>query len=98
MAIRPFEETLVTYSQAARRLPPRRRDRPVHPATIHRWASHGLRGVRLESASIGGIRMTSLEALARFFAALDQLPPIERSPSEVQQCEAVERALSKEGL
>ena len=30
-------ERLITLSQLARRLPQKRRDRPVHVSTIHRW-------------------------------------------------------------
>jgi hypothetical protein len=41
-----------------------------HLATIHRWATRGLRGVRLEFAQVGGTRVTSEEALQRFFDAL----------------------------
>jgi hypothetical protein len=71
VAIDPLNETVVGFAEAARRLPRLRRDRPVNPATLWRWASSGLRGVRLETCRIGGTRCTSLEALARFFAALE---------------------------
>jgi hypothetical protein len=71
VAIDPLTETVVPFAEAARRLPRLRRDRPVSPATLWRWASSGLRGVRLETCRVGGTRCTSLEALARFFAALE---------------------------
>lgn len=60
-------ETVVTFTDAAKDLPRRRRGRPVHPATLHRWASRGIGGVRLEFIKIGGTRCTSREALQRFF-------------------------------
>lgn len=63
-------DQILTLQQAARRLPRRRRGRPVHPATIYRWAHVGLRGVRLEVIRMGGVTCTSTEALQRFF---DQL-------------------------
>jgi hypothetical protein len=42
---------------------------PTHPhvATVWRWIQKGIRGVRLESVLIGGMRYTSKEALQRFF-------------------------------
>jgi hypothetical protein len=59
-------EHLLTLSQLARPLPCRRNERPVHPATIHRWRHPGVRGVRLECVRIGGIWHTSMEAFQRF--------------------------------
>jgi hypothetical protein len=50
----------------------RRGDRPIHPATWHRWAGHGCRGVRLETLQVGGARYTSLAAIQRFFEALSR--------------------------
>src|SRR5690348_5485543 len=38
--------------------------------TIHRWASSGCRGVRLETVMIGGTRYTSEDMLERFVAAV----------------------------
>lgn len=63
-------ERLLTLSQAAKTLPCRRGDRPTHPSTLFRWATDGLRGVKLEVVQVGGTKCTSREALARFFAAL----------------------------
>jgi hypothetical protein len=70
VTIDPFTEEVLSFAQAARRLPRMRGGRPVSPATLWRWATSGLRGVRLETTHIGGTRCTSLEALARFFAGL----------------------------
>lgn len=36
-------------------------------STIHRWRLRGVRGIKLESIMIGGVRYTSDEALQRFF-------------------------------
>ena len=61
------DEELLTLSGAAKRLPNGRAGKPVHVATLHRWASPGgLQGVRLETIKVGGIRYTSAEALERF--------------------------------
>jgi Protein of unknown function (DUF1580) len=71
VAIDPFAEEILSFAAAARRLPKTRADKPVSPTTIWRWAAHGLRGVKLESVRLGGTTCTSVEALRRFFQALD---------------------------
>lgn len=43
--------------------------RRVHPSTVHRWRLRGARGIRLETILAGGARMTSAQALSRFFNA-----------------------------
>lgn len=65
-------EDLVPLSAAARLLPRRRSGRPTHTSTLFRWASEGLRGVKLEVVQVGGTRCTSREALARFFSQLSK--------------------------
>lgn len=60
-------ETLVSFAEACGRLPKRRAGRPSHPSTLYRWASSGLRGIRLETIQVGGTLCTSIEALQRFF-------------------------------
>lgn len=42
----------------------------MNRATLHRWATDGLKGVRLEVIRIGGTTCTSKSALQRFFNAL----------------------------
>ena len=61
-------ESLLTLSRAAKHLPNGRADKPVHVATLHRWASCGTRGIQLGTVRIGGVRYTSTEALERFIA------------------------------
>lgn len=63
-------EHILTFAQLARRVPRRRRDRPVHVSTIHRWRDPGLHGVRLEAVRVGGGWVTSLEAYQRFVESL----------------------------
>jgi hypothetical protein len=65
------KETLTSFSQAARRLPPFREGRPVSASTLFRWATKGVRlsdgsTLRLEAIRIGGRWLTSTEALDRF--------------------------------
>jgi hypothetical protein len=73
--IQPFAEDQLTLSQAARRLPRLRRERPVSPSTLWRWHRHGLRAqdgavVRLRAWRVGGQTLTSEAALREFFARL----------------------------
>lgn len=43
---------------------------PLSPQTLHMWAVRGVRGVRLEVVSVGGVRATSEAALLRFMERL----------------------------
>lgn len=70
MAIDPFTEETLPLASAARRLPRLRGGRPVSPSTLWRWATKGLRGIKLETIKVGGTTCTSMEALRRFFAAI----------------------------
>jgi hypothetical protein len=86
MAIDPLTETLHSFAEAARRLPPLRQGRPVNPATLWRWATRGVRArdgtlIRLEALKIGGTCCTSDEALARFFRVLSTDPAEETDGS-----------------
>jgi hypothetical protein len=72
MSINCSTEELLTLTEAAKAIPRRRGNRPVHVSCIYRWTQSGCKGIRLESIQIGGTRCTSREALARFFAALSQ--------------------------
>lgn len=63
-------ETVLSFADAREYLPRRRAGKRPHPNTLHRWASEGVGGHRLETIQIGGTRCTSLEALQRFFDRL----------------------------
>jgi hypothetical protein len=68
-------ETLRPFVEAAGRLPSLRAGKAVHPATLWRWTTRGVRKrggglVKLESLKVGGTYCTSDEALERFFRAL----------------------------
>ncbi len=100
-------EQLLTLSQLAKRLPRRRRDRPIHPSTIHRWRQPGVRGVRLECIRVGGAWHTSVEAFQRFCDRLS-MPDAVASKNTPQQIdpevpenepyqEMVERELEERG-
>lgn len=61
-------EDLVPLKDLPKSLP-KRNGRPVAITTVWRWATAGLKGVRLETILIGGQRFSSLAAFHRFVAA-----------------------------
>lgn len=69
-AIELLSEQLISFSQAARMLPPSRCGRPVSPSCIWRWSRTGVRVgkkvVLLESVRIASRLVTSVEAIKRF--------------------------------
>ena len=65
-----INEELLTFTEATKILPKRRRGRKVATSTLYRWAKRGLRGVRLEVTQVGGTMCTSRAALRRFFNRL----------------------------
>jgi hypothetical protein len=87
------EESILTLSEAARSLPAG----PVHISTIHRWWRRGVRGVQLETALRGGKRVTSQEALQRFFARTTAIANGERAPARTprQRKKAIEAARAR---
>lgn len=95
-------ETIVSLADATTHLPTRRGRRPVHVATLYRWAQRGLKGIRLEIIQIGGTSCTSLEALQRFFDRLtaarsgDLITP-RTSRQRERAAAAADAELSREG-
>jgi hypothetical protein len=71
-------ETPLTFSEAARRLP-NFNGKPVHISALGRWTKKGLKGVCLEWAKFGGRNVTTVEALARFLAALSESAQVPHS-------------------
>jgi len=59
-------EEVITLTEAAKRLPSLRAGSRPHICTMYRWAQRGIRGVRLETARLGGTTVTSIEAIQRF--------------------------------
>lgn len=80
MAIDVFQETVLTFAEAVKRLPNVRGAKPIAYSTIFRWRTDGLKAVdgtivRLEAVKIGSTACTSLEALQRFFDRLQAERP-----------------------
>lgn len=95
------DETLLSLAAAAAELPRRRRGKPTHVSTLHRWATRGLRGVRLEVLRVGGTTCTSREALQRFFTRLTATTMPDRRQSSAGHAEegsAVENELRLFGV
>jgi hypothetical protein len=80
-------ESVLPLADVPAVVPPGRNGRRPHVSVIYRWVQRGLRGIRLEAVQVGGHRVTSREALNRFFAALSdraglaQGNPAIRSPA-----------------
>jgi hypothetical protein len=103
-------ETLLTFSQAAAEQPCRRQGKRVSTVTLRRWATRGSGGIILETLQTPSGRVTSREAIARFFLALTESrqagsrsarpAPLKggRSPSRRQRdSERAERELIERG-
>jgi hypothetical protein len=86
-----LNETLLSFSEAAERLPAINGRKPT-PQTVWRWAVLGLRGIHLESRRIGGRFATSLEALDRFTKALAEASHREPPPRSTKSDEPKKRS------
>ena len=91
-------ETILSLAEAARSQPTR-----PNLSTVWRWVQRGVRGVRLETAMIGGRRVTSVQALSRFHAAVtsaaDGSPrPTRTSRQRQRDIERAEAELAKAGI
>lgn len=98
--IDPNRETLISFNEATALLPRRRGGKKAHVSTLYRWSTSGCKGVILETLQCGGTRVTSREALARFFDALtygEETP--RRSPSRRRrEAEAADLELQRQGV
>lgn len=66
----------VSLARAAELLPSK-----PHVATVWRWATRGVKGVRLQTWTVGGRRFTTIPALEQFLRALNT--PDIANPHEV---------------
>ena len=74
------KEGLLTISDAVRKV---QGDAPSYRTGL-RWCIHGIRGgIKLESVKCGHRRMTSVEAVERFFDALEPQPDTAGHPGVV---------------
>ena len=97
MSIDPDTETIITLGEACRAIPPK----GISPATMARWIQRGVRGAKLQTILIGGRRLTSREALARFFAAqnaTESPAPAITAKQRRKQGETADRLLQDAGI
>jgi len=93
----------LSLAQAARVIPPTRQNRPVHPSTLWRWATDGVKAgggqrVYLEVAWVGCRWVTSRPALERFLVRLNGVTPTEEPQTPRRTPGDVEVALARHGL
>ena len=102
MAIDYETETIITLGEGCRAVPPN----GISDATIARWIQRGIMVkalgafIKLETLVIGGRRLTSREAIARFIAAqnADGPAPAVTSAQRRRQSEAARTELQRMGV
>ena len=67
------EEDTLTFDQTIEEVTRLRDGRRLAKSTIWRWCKVGVKGVKLEVTYCGGQRLTSKQALGRFFQRLADL-------------------------
>jgi hypothetical protein len=99
-------EPLIPLTQVPRLsfIPRRRAGKKLNAATAFRWASSGIRGVRLEVVRFGGTLCTTKAALLAFFRSLATTnhgvpSPMPRTPRQQQRgCDRATKELEKIGI
>jgi Protein of unknown function (DUF1580) len=89
-------EKLVSLKYACTLIPGRSSE-AISRATVWRWALTGRRGVRLETVLLGD-RFTSVEAIGRFVAKLNDTAPTAKPAARSREAERTARILIEEGL
>ena len=76
---------------------PVRQGKRVHNSTVYRWMTKGVRGRRLESFMVGGMRFTTVESIARFLnsKSCETLREVNIESNLEQE---IENALREEGI
>ncbi|MCE9519667.1 MAG: DUF1580 domain-containing protein [Verrucomicrobia bacterium] len=64
-------ETPLSLKQACRLPFLQKKGKPLHLSTIHRWATRGVKGIRLETVIYPAGMQTSAQAVLRFIGALN---------------------------
>jgi Protein of unknown function (DUF1580) len=90
-------EQLIALSDVPKHLPARRGGKKVHVSSVFRWAQRGCKGVKLEALQAGGTKVTSAEALQRFFEKLTAAASGEPLPvrSSAAQSRAIKSAAAE---
>jgi hypothetical protein len=100
MTIDVKAETIISFSDARSAFPGI--DRRLSLATLHRWRLKGIRGIKLQTILIGGLRYTSREAIIRFVDGLNAgdtpAVPAITAPQRRKQSEAAQFQLEEMGI
>jgi hypothetical protein len=98
----PSSEELQPLAILARQIPNRDGDLGVNAATVWRWQLRGIKGQKLRTLSVGGIRMSCGLWLSEFFSAVTVATNGESAPaptsSRQKQIEAAEKELAAAGI
>ena len=78
-------EPAITFAEAARHHALQRNGRPAPLCVMYRYADKGIRGVRLESARVGGRRVTTADAVGRFVRRQNEPASDRRQPDRVER-------------
>ncbi len=95
MSIDVDAEDLIPLCEARTAFPGGKR---LSLATLHRWRLHGVRGTKLETCLVGGLRYTSRQSIQRFVANQNatESPAPSFTPSQRQkQAEVANRLLAE---
>ncbi len=88
-------EELLPLREAARLFPSGRKPgKAVHIGTVYRWSLKGVKGVRLCTILVGGIRYTTLNSIAEFLRELNKgaessLAPVDRDSIRVARTRSI---------
>jgi hypothetical protein len=85
-------EKVIRLSDVRNHLPPNAKGRKMDKSVAFRRASKGLRGHRLEYLQQGGVRVTSLEAVQRFFKKLTHAAPVADGDQTSRRQQEIEKA------
>ncbi len=98
MSIDVESEDLIPFSEARTAFPGGKK---LSLATLHRWRLSGVRGVRLETCVVGGLRYCSQQAISRFIAAQnpsESPAPAITAKQRRTQAESANRVLQEAGI
>ena len=98
MSINVETEDLIPFTEARSAFPGGKR---LSLATLHRWRMHGVRGTRLETCLVGGLRYVSRQSIIRFIERQnrDESPAPSITASQRRtQAEAANRVLQDAGI
>lgn len=93
--INATSDKIVTFTEAAKICPTLNGKRPS-TVTIWRWATKGVRGVRLEHVRVGRRMVTTEEAINTFFRDLSSVPAVERAPLTNRPQKSTEKQRERE--